>query len=244
MRSAARISSVSSATASATATVKPKNGHARSAGSTRPRPSRRAKIRRWKRNSGEAGLLKRRQAVSAYCTGLAEQLLELSAAVHLERDVAAADQLTLDVKLWISRPVREALERLAQLGLLEDVDVLELRPHGAQSRDGLRGKAALGEVGRALHEQHDRARAELRLDSLNDVHSIHLIHALRTSFIRRRAARRTANRLGPAAAFRAPRRAATAARGSSRSTARSPRRFSDIRSSTLVRPGSTRGYCC
>src|SRR5262249_5224211 len=66
---------------------------------------------------------------------------------------------------------RVALQCLAHLGLLENIDVLELRAHGAQRRDGLRGEAALGEVGRALHEEYDRRRAQLGFDSLDNVHS-------------------------------------------------------------------------
>ena len=44
-------------------------------------------------------------------------------------DVAAADQLAVDVELRIGRPVRIALERLAQLRILEDIDV-----HGTARR--------------------------------------------------------------------------------------------------------------
>ena len=42
--------------------------------------------------------------------------------------------------------------------LFEDVHVLEIRAQQAQRLDGLRGKAALGKIRRALHEQHDRGR--------------------------------------------------------------------------------------
>ncbi len=75
-----------------------------------------------------------------------QQLLQLAAAVHLQRDVAAADQLAVDVELRIGRPVRVALERIAQLRILEDVHVRELRAARAQrARHRLRGKAALRE---------------------------------------------------------------------------------------------------
>ena len=56
-----------------------------------------------------------------------QQLLQLAAVVHLQGDVAAADQFAVDVQLRVGRPVRVALERLAQLRLLEYVHVLELR---------------------------------------------------------------------------------------------------------------------
>src|SRR5579862_1708402 len=61
------------------------------------------------------------------CADLGEKLAQLTAVVHLERDVATADQLAVDVELGISGPVGETLERFTQLRLLEDVDVLELR---------------------------------------------------------------------------------------------------------------------
>jgi len=69
---------------------------------------------------------------------LGEQLAQLTVAVHLERDVAAADELALDVQLRISRPVGIALERIAQLGLFENVDVLELGADRKQRRYRLR----------------------------------------------------------------------------------------------------------
>ena len=90
--------------------------------------------------------------------------------IHLQGDVAAADQLAVHVELRIRRPVRVALQRLAHLRLLEDVDVLELGAHRAQGRHGLGGEAALGKIRRALHEQHHGARAQLGLDSLDDIH--------------------------------------------------------------------------
>ena len=43
--------------------------------------------------------------------------------VHLHDDVAAADQLALDVELGKGRPVRVFLETLPDLLVLEDVEV-------------------------------------------------------------------------------------------------------------------------
>src|SRR5207237_1283035 len=66
--------------------------------------------------------------------------------------------------------VGEALERLANLRLLENIDMLELGAHGAQRGHRLRGKPALRKVRRTLHEQHHGARAELGLDPFHDIH--------------------------------------------------------------------------
>ena len=54
-----------------------------------------------------------------------------------------------------------AFKPFANLGILEDIDVRELRAGGAQHADGLRREPALREIRRSLHiEQHrDRIRA-------------------------------------------------------------------------------------
>src|SRR6516162_6992685 len=106
---------------------------------------------------------------------LGEELAELAAAVHLERDVAAADQLALDVQLRISRPVGVALERLADLGLFENVDVLEFGTDGAQRGDRLRRESTLWKIRRPLHEQHHGTSGQLRLDSLDHIHLDYLV---------------------------------------------------------------------
>src|SRR5215470_6981497 len=62
--------------------------------------------------------------------GFSQELLQLAVAIHLQGDIAPADQLTIHIELRVGRPVRVALERLAQLRLLENVDVLELGADG------------------------------------------------------------------------------------------------------------------
>src|SRR6266404_1278223 len=121
----------------------------------RRRSKRRPTSRRWRRELRRDG------------ARLGQQLLEFAAAVHLQSDIAAPDQLAVNIELRIGGPVRVALECFAHLRLLENVDVLEVGADGAQGRNGLRRKSALWEIGRALHEQDDRARAELRLDLLD-----------------------------------------------------------------------------
>src|SRR5271170_5917633 len=134
MPSAAPRSSAWCATAGATAIWPPRSGPAHSAGSA-ARPRARAMNRPRSRCSGRSRL--------ARGAGLGEQLLQLAALVHLERDVAAADELALDVKLRVGRPVGEALEGLAHLRLLEDIDMFELGADCAQRGDRLRRKPAL-----------------------------------------------------------------------------------------------------
>src|SRR5215472_7333538 len=146
MPSAARTSSAWCATGCRKASRARASARLRSAGSTRrPAMPGRMRMRRSRRR-----LLSRPR--------LAHELLELAALQHLERDVATADQLALDVELRVSRPVGVALERLAHLRLLEDVHGAEAGAHGPQRRDCLRRKSALGEIRRALHKQHHRTR--------------------------------------------------------------------------------------
>src|SRR5690606_36819514 len=69
-------------------------------------------------------------------------------------------------------PVRVALESFPDLGVLEDIDVRELGSDGPQGRYGLRGEAALREIGRTLHVQQHRKVRKLLLDTVVDVHGI------------------------------------------------------------------------
>src|SRR5208283_2413871 len=140
---------------------------------------------------------------------LAQEPLQLAAAVHLEHDVAAAEELAVHVELRVGGPARVALERLAEFRVLEYVDGMKARAAALERRHSLRGKAALREVRRAFHEQHHRCGAELRLDargyvrithrlsaSFQDMHRNYAPRALAGHFSRRRrssAARITAH---------------------------------------------------
>src|SRR6266705_2827161 len=53
-----------------------------------------------------------------------EQALQLAGLEHLADDVAAADELALDVELRDGRPAREFLDALPQLVVLEHVEAL------------------------------------------------------------------------------------------------------------------------
>src|SRR5450755_2413312 len=88
--------------------------------------------------------------------GDAERLLQLAGLVHLGHDVRAADELAVDVELWDGRPVGVALDALADLFVLEDVDRLQVaHPTGLQDLDCAAGEAAHRELRRSLHEEDD-----------------------------------------------------------------------------------------
>jgi ribonuclease T len=99
-----------------------------------------------------------------------QDLSQLTVAVHLEHDVAAAHEFAVDVELRVSRPAREALKCLAQLGIFEDIDVMELGAQMAQRGGGLSRKTALRKFRGALHEQHHRRGAEFFANTIVDVH--------------------------------------------------------------------------
>src|SRR5471030_1368101 len=78
---------------------------------------------------------------------------------HFIHDVGTADELAFDVELWNGRPVRVFLDALAHVLIVEHVDGGDVFDAASfQDLDGAAGKAALRELGGALHEQHDRRR--------------------------------------------------------------------------------------
>src|SRR5471030_264566 len=78
---------------------------------------------------------------------------------HFIHDVGTADELAFDVELRNGRPVRVFLDALAHVLIVQHVDGGDvLDAAGFQDLDGAAGKAALRELGGALHEQHDRGR--------------------------------------------------------------------------------------
>src|SRR3954447_23284591 len=99
---------------------------------------------------------------------LLQEGLELARLKHLADDVAAADQLALDVELREGRPVAELLEALPQVGVLEDVVGLVLHTDvGEHLHDG-GGEAAHREDGRALHVEDDVVARDLLADAVED----------------------------------------------------------------------------
>lgn len=98
---------------------------------------------------------------------LIQELRQITVLVHGHQDVAAADELLVDVQLWDRGPVGELLDALAQLRILEDVEggeLVRVDALQAQDLDGGAGEAALGGLGGALHEEHDGRRADGLLD--------------------------------------------------------------------------------
>src|SRR5262249_39084224 len=63
------------------------------------------------------------------------QLLKFAGLEHLADDIAAADELALDVELRDGRPLAEFLDALAQLRVDQDVDSVELHTELAQHLD-------------------------------------------------------------------------------------------------------------
>src|SRR5665213_2579499 len=81
-----------------------------------------------------------------------EQVLQFARLVHFADDVAAADELALDVELRDGRPVREFLDALADLRIGQHVNAFELHADLRQNLHYRRREAALRKDGGALHE--------------------------------------------------------------------------------------------
>ena len=77
--------------------------------------------------------------------------------VHLLHDVAAAEELAVDVELRDGRPARVLLDAVANGGIGEHVDRLEGDAGLLEDPDDLGREAALREVLVALHEENDTA---------------------------------------------------------------------------------------
>src|SRR5262245_22432408 len=107
--------------------------------------------------------------------GFLEQLLQLAAAIHLGHDVRAADEFAVDVELRDGRPVGVLLDALPDVGVFQHVDGEDLaRATGAQDPDRVRGKTALGKVGRAFHVEHDPVSGNLLLYNILNTDGFYL----------------------------------------------------------------------
>src|ERR1051326_3963005 len=84
---------------------------------------------------------------------LVEKLGQLALLEHLADDVAAAHELALDVELRDRRPLREALDALADAHVVEHIDVLVVDAHVTQDLGDLSGEPALGKILVPLHEK-------------------------------------------------------------------------------------------
>src|SRR5580704_4089955 len=97
-----------------------------------------------------------------------EQRLQFAGLEHLAHDVAAADELALDVKLRDGRPVRIVLDAAAQVVVFQHVEALIGHAQVIQDLYDLAGEAAHRELRRALHEQHDVVALYFIVDELLD----------------------------------------------------------------------------
>src|SRR5450830_567092 len=86
-----------------------------------------------------------------------QQRLQFTRFVHLAHDVGAADEFAAHIQLRDGRPVRVFLDALTHFRIVQHIhggDILDAA--GLQDLDRPAGKAALRELGGALHEQHHR----------------------------------------------------------------------------------------
>lgn len=102
-------------------------------------------------------------------SGLGDELLQFAGLMHLEKDIASADEFSVDVDLRDGRPAREVLDSLANFRVFQDIDVLEFRACRLKDLDGTVGKTALREGLGAFHEEHDAVLIDDFLDFLIDV---------------------------------------------------------------------------
>ncbi|MNG24212.1 hypothetical protein D3C84_1089110 [compost metagenome] len=85
-----------------------------------------------------------------------QQRLQFAGFIHLVHDVRAADEFARHVELRDGGPTGEFLDALTDFVVFQHVDGNQLLHATAlQDLNGLAGKAALRELGGALHEQHD-----------------------------------------------------------------------------------------
>lgn len=57
--------------------------------------------------------------------GIREELLQFPGVIHLDHDITAPDELTVDIELWKCRPVGKYLEAFPDFRILENIDVRE-----------------------------------------------------------------------------------------------------------------------
>src|SRR5271154_5105450 len=93
--------------------------------------------------------------------------------MQLANDIAAADELAVDVNLRNCRPVAVALDPFAQLRVAQHVGRRVRHAQLIEDRNRRGRKAALRKAAIALHENHDLVFFDRRVDLLDYVR--HLI---------------------------------------------------------------------
>jgi hypothetical protein len=102
-----------------------------------------------------------------------QQSLQLTRLKHLFHDVGPADEFAVYVKLRNRGPVGVVFDPLADFVISEHVDA-EKFAHTALLQDvrGVGGKAALRELGRAFHVEHNGVAGDLRFDGVLYAHGV------------------------------------------------------------------------
>src|SRR5690349_4489002 len=80
-----------------------------------------------------------------------EHFLQLARLEQIQRDIAATNQLALDVELWEGRPVGELGQRTINLFIFVNIDEGERHIAGLQRLCRARGESALRKIRGTLH---------------------------------------------------------------------------------------------
>ncbi len=95
---------------------------------------------------------------------LFDQLLQFTALVHFDDDIAAAHQFTVYPQLRESRPVGVFRQLGADIRVLQDINVSKTFATGGQRLNGLGRETAAWQLRRPFHVQQDRVFSDLALD--------------------------------------------------------------------------------
>src|SRR5262249_34206534 len=87
---------------------------------------------------------------------------------HLADDVAAADELALDIELRNGWPIRVGFDAAAQIVVLEHVEALIGHPKIVEDLHHLAREPAHRKLRRSLHEQNDVVGLHLMVEELLD----------------------------------------------------------------------------
>src|SRR5437764_622478 len=101
---------------------------------------------------------------SSFLSSAIDQSLELSAFGEVGDDVAAADELSVDVDLGNRRPARVLLDPVTDAGVGEHVDGVHLA-QGLEQAERPGAEAARREQGVALHVEDDLVGTDLGVEA-------------------------------------------------------------------------------
>ena len=89
---------------------------------------------------------------------------------HFPHNVAAADELALDVKLRNRRPIGVILDALAQISVFEHIDAFEVHADIIEDLYDLAREAAHRKLMRALHDQNDVVGSDFGFNRVLSAH--------------------------------------------------------------------------